>query len=461
MRRTLSLRARVALLAGAAVGVVVALAALAVFVTARAELQHEIDRSLLSRARAAAATPLGDPALLIQVPSSAFGAADVRLALVRADGEEFPALGEAALPVGPQEFAVAAGLRPDSLRTVQIGGVPYRLVAVPVSPGLALVLARSLAETERVTAALALVLVIVGLVGIVAAASAGLAVARAGLAPVERLTGAAERVARTKELRPIEVSGNDEIGRLARAFNAMLVALADSQTRQRQLVVDAGHELRTPLTSLRTNLDLLAQTDGGRDLPAGERGQLLADVRAQVGELTDLVGDLVQLAREDAQEEPVDSVDLIPVVERAVERARLRASGLNFEIHLEPWRVDGRAGQLERAVTNLLDNAVKWSPPGGTVSVTLRGGVLRVADEGPGIDEADRPHVFDRFYRAADARRLPGSGLGLAIVRQTAESHGGSVEAGSAYGGGALLTMRLPGRIPDPEPAPVSSELLG
>ncbi len=441
----LSLRARVALLAAAAVGIAVALAAGAAYVTLRHELVHQVDASLVARARGAATGPLGDPSLLSRIPAAALGAADVRIALVRSDGLSIGAFGETALPPGRGELQVAAGRRDRSLRTTSFNGQRYRVVAVRTPNGYALVVARSLAESERVLRRLTFVLLAVGLVGIVVAASAGMAVARAGLAPVERLTAAAEHVARTEELEPIEVRGDDELARLALAFNAMLAALADSRDRQRRLVADAGHELRTPLTSLRTNLDLLAQTDGGAGLSPEDRRQLLSDVRGQVVELSGLVTDLVELARDNARPEEISDVDLVVVVQDAVERARRRGGGLRFEVDVQPWVVRGDRRLLERAVTNLLDNATKWSPPNATVRVALHDGLVSVADEGPGISDQDRPHVFDRFYRAADARTLPGSGLGLAIVRQVAEQHGGAVDAGTAYGGGALLTLRLPG----------------
>jgi two-component system, OmpR family, sensor histidine kinase MprB len=285
----------------------------------------------------------------------------------------------------------------------------------------------------------------------VVAAVAGLLVGRAGLRPVERLTKAAERVGRTGDLSPIEVEGADEIGRLARSFNEMLAAVATSRALQRQLVADAGHELRTPLTSLRTNLDLLAQSDaaGTRGLAAAEREALLVDVRAQVEELSGLVADLVELARDDRPTASTDEVDLAGVVERAIERVRRRATGVAFDVDLQGWIVLGDTTALERAVTNLLDNAVKWSPPGGHVLVSLAEGRLTVTDDGPGIEDADLPYVFDRFYRSTDARGMPGSGLGLAIVRQAAERHGGSVSAGRAPTAGAQLVLDLPGRRPE------------
>jgi two-component system sensor histidine kinase MprB len=278
-------------------------------------------------------------------------------------------------------------------------------------------------------------------------------VARAGLRPVDRLTSATERIAATGDLHPIPVDGSDELARLTHSFNEMLQALAASQEQQRRLVADAGHELRTPLTSMRTNLELLASANrpGAPTLPESERAEILDDVRAQVTELSTLVGDLVELARDDAPQVVHETLEFNDVVLRALERARRRAGDVEFVPTLMPWTLVGDSTALERAVLNLLDNAAKWSPPGGVVRVQMRpvddwSIVLEVADAGPGIADEDRPRVFDRFYRADTSRTMPGSGLGLAIVRQVAVRHGGAVWAERAPEGGALLALRLPGR---------------
>ena len=256
-----------------------------------------------------------------------------------------------------------------------------------------------------------------------------------------------ERVARTEDFTPLPVEGDDEVARLATAFNHMLTALDASRVRQRQLVADAGHELRTPLTALRTNIDLLTMAAADPDaLPTQARDELLDDVRAQIEELTTLIGDLTELAREEPVTVQVEPVDLTDVIDHAVQRVRRRAPGITIEEFTRPWWVEGEAAELERAVTNLLDNAAKWSPEGGQVTVRLSDGVLTVDDQGPGIAEADRTRVFDRFWRSADARTMPGSGLGLSIVRQVAERHGGSVVATENSTGGARLVLRLPGR---------------
>jgi two-component system sensor histidine kinase MprB len=353
------------------------------------------------------------------------------------------------LPAHGPEIAVARGHQEWSARTVTIGKDRFRMVAVPAGQGQALVLAQSLEPTDRMLTRLGLVTLLFGLAGVIVAGLAGWAVARNGLRPVRRLTTAAEDIARTERLDPIPVEGNDEIARLSVAFNAMLAALASSQRRQKQLVADAGHELRTPLTSMRTNLDLLAQADAR--LSPEARAEVLADVRAQTEEMTTLIGDLVELAREEPIHPTVEPVDLGEVVEHAVARVRRRAPLVRFDVHVEPWWLIGEPTSLERAVTNLLDNAAKWSPERGTVSVRLQDGTVTVSDQGPGIAEDDLPRVFDRFYRSPESRTMPGSGLGLSIVRAVAERHGGQVHAGNRPEGGAVLWFQVPGSAEAPQ----------
>jgi two-component system sensor histidine kinase MprB len=446
-----SLASRVTLLAGMAVGLAVAVVAIAGFATVKMQMYSSLDRSLLDRATAAARSQNLGVLTDSRVPTWSLGAADVLIYFVNADGTAISADRGPGIALQGPELAVARGQRSYSIRTVWTHGAPYRVVAVPTQQqGVALVLAQSLHPTEETLERLGLVLTIFGLAGVAGATLAGWGVARSGLRPVRRLTLAAEDIARTEKLDPIEVEGNDEIARLASAFNAMLAALSASRDRQRQLVADAGHELRTPLTSLRTNLDLLVQAGNSGGLSPEARDELLADVRSQIEELTTLVGDLVELAREDTLQVTVEPVDLAEIVDRAVKRVRRRASSLEFDIGTSPWWVNGDPSALERAVTNLLDNAAKWSPPLGTVTVRLANGTLLVADEGTGIAEEDLPHVFDRFYRSRESRSMPGSGLGLAIVRQIADRHGGNVRAGSSPSGGAAFWFSVPGS-PEPE----------
>ncbi|GAA1907738.1 HAMP domain-containing sensor histidine kinase [Nocardioides lentus] len=449
-----SLESRVILLTTAAVGLAVAIMALAAFVTVRAQMQTTLDESLQNRAdKAARAGALAQITTgSYAVPSWALGAADVRIAYVSADEVAFFADTERPLPLGRSEVEVARGDRDHSARTISVSDTRYRVVAVraPSSTDVALVIAQPLTSQEQVLSKLGLVLGFFGGGGVIAAALAGWAVARNGLRPVRRLTHSVEHIARTEDLRPLPVEGHDEIARLAGAFNSMLATVAASRDRQRRLVADAGHELRTPLTSLRTNIDLLSQSDAatasGHGLPPEARAELLDDVRAQTEELSTLVGALVELARDEPLPTVVETVDLSEAVDRAVTRVRRRAPGVRLEVELEPWLVQGESDSLEKAALNLLDNAAKWSPPGGTVRVGLHEGRLVVDDEGPGIAPADLPRVFDRFWRSEESRTMPGSGLGLAIVAQVVDRHSGAVRAGESPAGGARLEMWLPGR---------------
>jgi len=266
---------------------------------------------------------------------------------------------------------------------------------------------------------------------------------RRTLRPVQSLTETAEQIAETRDLPVrIDAAGNDELGRLAASFNTMLDALERSLAQQRQLVVDASHELRTPLASLRTNVEVLNDVDR---LPPAQRKALLAGIVSQLEELTGLVADVVELARGDAPASTFDDVAWDEVVDRAVERARRHWPSVTFRSHTTPVVVRGVVGRLERAVANMLDNAGKFSPAGSVVEVELSAaGVLTVADRGPGVPDDALPHVFDRFFRADEARAMPGSGLGLAIVKQVVDGLGGTIELHNRPDGGAIATMTLP-----------------
>ncbi|CAA9381055.1 MAG: Two component system sensor histidine kinase MprB [uncultured Nocardioides sp.] len=443
-----SLASRVAVLTALTLGASIAIMALTAFVVMRQQLHDSLDDSLLDRAhKAASFTTLSEVAAQ-GAPSWMLGAADVRIVFLTRNG---PATRDNIdLPLGGPEHDVRDGRSESSVRTLTTGeGERFRVATVPAGTGLALVLAQPLAPTERTLEKLGTVLLVFGLLGVLTALLAGWAVAANGLRPVRRLTSSVERIAVTEDLTPLNVEGDDEVARLATAFNQMLLALGASRDRQRRLVADASHELRTPLTSLRTNIDLLQQTmrqsADAPTLPAEARLELLDDVRAQIEELSALVGDLVELARDEPPSSVVTHVELADVVERAVTRVRRRAPLAAFDVELEPWTVLGDDRSLERAVTNLLDNAAKWSPVEGTIAVRLAGGVLTIDDMGPGVAEADRPHVFDRFWRSDESRAMPGSGLGLAIVSQVVGRHGGTVTVADAPGGGARFTVSLPG----------------
>ncbi|MFE0524383.1 sensor histidine kinase [Streptomyces sp. NPDC058954] len=329
-----------------------------------------------------------------------------------------------------------------------------------VIQGAALLYALPLKGTESTLNELALLLLLVSGIGVLGAGAAGLAVARAGLRPVDKLTEAVEHVARTEDLGiriPVEDDAEDEVARLSRSFNSMTSSLASSRELQQQLIADAGHELRTPLTSLRTNIELLTRSEEtGRPIPEADRKALLASVKAQMTELASLIGDLQELSRSEGQRgERVQVVSLQDTAEAALRRARLRGPELTITADLQPWYVRAEPSALERALVNILDNAVKFSPEGGTIEVQLSEGVLTVRDHGPGIPEDELPHVFDRFWRSPSARALPGSGLGLSIVVRTVQQAGGEVTLERAKGGGTVATVRLPGA---PTPPPDSAQ---
>jgi two-component system sensor histidine kinase MprB len=455
----MSLALRVAVLTTMAVAATLGVVSAIVFVVVRAEFESSLDESMLRRAHAAVDAGLAngeyfqlDPQLQ-RIADQLQRIADVRIFVVNS-GELFSPTAEVNELTKTfksyHEIEVSLGEASQSMRTVRIQGTPYRVVAVQAGNGSALVMTQSMESIDFALKRLRVILLLCSAAGVALAGIAGWAVAANGLRPVRRLTAATERVARTSELTPIEVTGHDELARLTTSFNAMLQALDASQTRQRQLVADAGHELRTPLTSLRTNIELIGQAadNAERSLTDDQRHEIMGDVRSQLEELTTLVGDLVELARDEPMTRDPEPLDLSDVVTQAVDRVRLRAHSVTFDVELESWMVFGEPQLLERAVTNLLDNAAKWSPPDGTVHVRLAGGELTVTDEGPGIDAADLPHIFDRFYRSSEARTLPGSGLGLSIVKRAAERHGGTVDVESPQDGGTTFTLALPSSDP-------------
>ena len=448
----MTLRRRLVLLATAAVAVAVVLAVLTSYLVVRKDLRAGVDaalRDLSPRVSFVRAPPPGEltaapEAVQIQLPEAPLGGATGIAQAVQPSGEVIARRGAPRLPTDSRTRAVANSSRKPFFRDATVDGVHVRVLTTQGLAGDAFVLARPLTEVDDALERLRWVLLAVALAGIGLAAGLGVLVARATVAPVARLTGAAEKVTATRDLsHRIEAQGTDELARLAASFNAMLAALERSQDAQRQLVADASHELRTPLTSVRANLELLERA---RALPEDERAQILAGARAQLEELTVLIEDLVDLARPGEQlvEEPED-LRLDELVREAVQRARRHARGdLRFDVQAEPCLVRGSRAGLHRAVSNLLDNAVKWSPAGATVHVGVRDGEVTVQDDGPGIAPDDLALVFDRFYRSANARGLPGSGLGLAIVRQIAEAHGGAALAEAGDGGGALLRLCLP-----------------
>jgi two-component system sensor histidine kinase MprB len=319
------------------------------------------------------------------------------------------------------------------------GDVAVREYVVGDNTG-ALITVQPLGPTQHALERIRLWILLVGGLGIAIAAALAAAVATAALRPVRRLTAAAETVAATGNLgERVEVESNDELGRLATRFNGMLAALEESVGRQRRLVADASHELRTPLTAARTNVDLVRE---GK-LPEEEVRHALDEASVELDSLTSLVSDLVELARGEERKLRLEDVALDDLVSSAVERAKARAPEATFVTSLTPVQVRVDPVLVERAVGNLLDNAVKYSPPGAPIEVSVREGEVVVTDHGPGIAEDDLPRIFDRFYRAATARAKPGAGLGLAIVREAAEAHGGAATAESSADG-ARFRLTLP-----------------
>jgi two-component system, OmpR family, sensor histidine kinase MprB len=434
-----TLRARLTLVAAGVVAVVVALACATTYFVMRHELEAQLDGTLRGTARTVES-------------SGQIGGEDYGGNLVEVINNQGGIVGRTSrrpLPVDSRALGVAQSRVPSFYRDITIRGFHLREYVAPAadnSLGLvdeAVIVVRSLQETDRALERLKFILIFVALGAIVAAAVAGAVVSGATLAPVRRLTAAAERIAETGEpSERVPEGGHDELAALGASFNTMLAALEESLETQRRFVADASHELRTPLTSLQTNIDVLR---GDIELDPEQRLRLLADLDRESQEMRALIGGLLELAQGGAQVEK-EAFQLDELVENTVERARTRFPAVDWDAEqIEPTVVDGYRDRMERAVWNLLENAGKWSGDSGSVEVSLARGELRVRDHGPGFAAEDRPLVFDRFYRSAAARSMPGAGLGLAIVREVAEAHGGTVVAENAPDGGAVVCLSLNG----------------
>ncbi|HYY45194.1 MAG TPA: HAMP domain-containing sensor histidine kinase [Actinomycetota bacterium] len=442
--RSLSLGTRLTVVAAAAVAVAVAVASAALFLLLRSALLSNVDQALKE---SAASADLQRNLSLVFPPSP--------IGEQRGFAEIFTAAGvvvrstNPGIHLGPSNraIAVAGGLEGPYYYDTHLNGVHVRVYVTrrlgsgSLPPNLALLVARPLTDVDAVLERLSVVLLLVAAGGAGLGAGLGRMVAGTALGPVKRLTEATEEITATRDLaRRIAEEGTDELGRLARSFNSMLSALEKSVRAQRQLVADASHELRTPLTSMRTNLELLAREPV---MDEAERREVHSDILEQLDELTLMVGDLVELAREEEHTTATEAVRLDQLVARAVDRARRRTSRVRFQLSAAPALVVAAPERIERAVGNLLDNAAKWSPPGSVVNVDVRDGRIAVVDRGPGIAPEDQPYIFDRFYRAASARGMPGSGLGLAIVKQVADAHGGRVLVDSTPGRGTRIELSL------------------
>jgi two-component system, OmpR family, sensor histidine kinase MprB len=476
-----SLRVRIAAVASLAVAVAVLGAAVSVYLAVRSDLRGQIDQSLSQRAvqflpapsghggpARASGYPAGPPpdgrppasapdhrgygGFPSAVQPGRFGGAAGYVQFISPQGKvEVPA-GQGSSPAitpNARDRAIAASGSGRALSDRTVNGTHLRVLTIGTGRSQAagagegggqgaVLIARPLTEVDHELGRIVLILLLVGVAGIALAAVLGTLVARAALTPIARFTRRTETLTGGLDLsRRLAVSGRDELARLASSFNATLDALERSVEAQRHLIADASHELRTPIASLRANIQIL---EDSRRLPPEDQESLRRDIVDELDELTSLVSDVVELARGSRAESVRDDVRLDEIVSDAVARTSRRGE-LRFQLELEPTVIVAEADRVSRAVSNLLDNARKWSPADGLVEITLRDGVLTVRDHGPGFQEADLPRVFERFYRAEGARRLPGSGLGLAIVRQAAEAHHGYVKAENAPGGGARLQL--------------------
>ena len=466
----MSLRARMALFAGAAVAIAVVAVVVAGYQGTRHELQGQVDQSLQSLAKRPLQNiglgpgggpppsgvlqlgphlPSGQPDRdpdeglgFDHLPAQAFGGASGTFTLFKRGGGTYVPKGQSyEIPETPAIRALAASGRGRFYTNMRVRGTHIRVLVTGIGPKGALALALPLTTIDSALSNQLVLLLVIGGAGILLAVLFGLLVARTALAPITRFTSQTESIALNPERiehERLDVAGSDELARLARKFNQTLDALETSVQSQRNLVADASHELRTPIATIRANLQLMREEEL---LAPEDRAALREDVIEELDELTALVADVVELARGSKPSAERDDVRLDSIVHGALERTRRRAPELTFGQQLEPTLVRGDGDRISRAVTNLLDNAAKWSAAGGAVEVTLHDGVVTVRDHGPGFKEEDLPFVFDRFHRAKDARSKPGSGLGLAIVRQAAEAHDGFVEAANAPDGGAILRV--------------------
>ena len=478
----MSLRTRMVLLAGVAVAIAAVAVAVASYAGTRSELQGQVDQSLENLVK----TPLGNIGMgthgghsplpqrpfpsrtgdgdpdeglgIDRLPPQAFGGASGFFTVFYRDGGTYVPPGQSyQVPSTSAIKALAASGQGQFFTDMTVKGTHIRALVTGIGPGGALAVALPLTTVDNALHHQAVLLLVIGGAGILLAALLGFVVARTALAPIGRFTRQTERIASNPdwiEHERLDVIGSDELARLAGTFNRTLDALERSVESQRNLVADASHELRTPIATIRANLQLMRDEEL---LSPEDRAALRADVIQELDELTALVGDVVELARGSKPSDEPGDVRLDAIVRDAVERARRRAPGLTFHQVIEPTLVRGEPARISRAVTNLLDNASKWSPEDGVVEVTLHDGTLTVRDHGPGFNDEDLPFVFDRFHRAKEARSKPGSGLGLAIVRQAAEAHDGFVEASNAPDGGAVLrvgfgpTLELEELALDPE----------
>jgi two-component system, OmpR family, sensor histidine kinase MprB len=498
-----TLRARIAAVASLSVALAVLVVAISLYLVVRSDLRGEIDRSLTQRARTFMAFQAAIPAqsggsvnqrfpigpgpgagpdrplpgqagngaagadgaprgFPTRVQPAPFGAASGYVQFISHQGGVTVPGGQGSssrIRVSAVDKSIARRGSGRSLTDRTVNGTALRVLTTGTGTRGAVLIARPLSEVDHELSRLLLLLVLVGVGGIMLAAALGALVARTALAPVARFTRRTETLTGRRGAHTLtgnldlsqrlEVVGRDELGRLADSFNTTLDALERSVQAQRHLIADASHELRTPISSLRANIQVLQDADR---LPPEEQQSLRQDIIDELDELTSLVSDVVELARGSKRDSAPDELRLDHIVLDAVERTRRRCD-LRLQTDLQPTVLHGEADRIARAVSNLLENARKWSPAQGVVELALHDGVLTVRDHGPGFEDGDLPFVFDRFYRADRARNLPGSGLGLAIVRQAAEAGDGFARAENAPGGGALLRVSFGAPVGSPPAA--------
>ncbi|MDW3176087.1 MAG: HAMP domain-containing sensor histidine kinase [Acidimicrobiia bacterium] len=451
----MSLRWRLTAVIGGVVAMMLLGASFLAYVSADRELNRQVNDFLVTRSReteqglaAAANLPLAPENEGFRFGTlSALTRADASIQIVLPDGRRTARISGNLIPVTQADIDVANSSSDDTVKRIafdrEIDGVPYR-VLVSSNPSGALMVARSVADVEATLDGLRGWLVVISVTGSVVAGFLGWIVADRVLRPVSRLAAATEQVAETRRFdADLRVEGKDELGALARSFNTMLSTLRASRDQQERLVRDANHELRTPLTSLRTNVDVLRRR--GDVLDEEERESIVVEMDAEVRELTTLVTELVSLATNSATLSPdafVD-VDLAHLVREAADRTIRRTGRVVSVDAAENTIVSGDPKGLERAIGNLVGNAVKFSPADTPIEIVVSASSIEVRDRGPGIGEGEFDRIFDRFYRSDRTRTMPGSGLGLAIVAEVAAAHGGSTYAKNRDDGGSTVGFRL------------------
>jgi two-component system, OmpR family, sensor histidine kinase MprB len=451
----MTLRKRLSLIAAASVAIAVTIAVAACYAIVRSQVRAQVTDALNSQVAAVQVSGFVQRAVPGNAASS--GGPAPYNQTVLADGQVYQREGGLALPISSQDLKMARTGRGSTISDIWVNGSHLRMLSLAVNVQIGdqpvagvLQLARPLNGVDMILRHLRLFLALIVVGGVAVAALLGRMASRRVLAPLAEVADVAQEIGDTDDLtKRLHIQADDEVGQLAANFNAMLDrletsrdALDESVRAQRQLVADASHELRTPVTSLRTNIEVLLE---GGELEPEDRRRLLADVVEQSEELTALVGDLIELARGDQAGPETDDVRLDGVAAESLARARRNAPAIQFEAHMLPTLIDGVPERLGRAINNLLDNAARHSPPGGTVEMQVGPQGVEVRDHGPGVEPDDLPYVFDRFFRGRNSRGRQGSGLGLAIVRQVADQHGGSVSVANAADGGAIFTLHLPG----------------